>query len=115
MNLTTFLSDIGAVLGILGVASFVFAYVKSDITKKTVEQLKELADALEMRVKALEDEKEMMASKIEHLENENETLRSLLDGSENSQALQDRIDQNHRELLTLFEKTIEKIERLVSR
>lgn len=101
------------ILGLLGFAAFAFAYFKSDVTKKTVEQLKELAEALEMRVKTLESEKEIILVSLHRLEEENTVLRSLLDGAAQNTELQDRIDSNHRELLTLFSKTIEKIEHLI--
>jgi hypothetical protein len=64
-------------------------------------------------VNALENEKEIMLHSIQKLEEENTVLRSLLDGAAQNTELQDRIDQNHRELLTLFSKTIEKIEHLI--
>lgn len=115
MDVRTLLSDLGLIFGLVGVASFAFAYFKSDVTKKTVDQLKELAEALEMRVNALESEKEIMLASIHRLESENEVLRSLVDGQQHSDELEARIESNHRELLTLFEKTIEKIENLLTK
>jgi cell shape-determining protein MreC len=115
VDLRTALSDLGVILGIVGMASFAFAYFKSDVTKKTVDQLKDLAEALELRVNNLEAEREQMLESIHKLEQENEVLRSLLDGQQHSDELADRIDINHRELLTLFEKTIEKIENLLKK
>lgn len=102
-----------SIIGLVGIAAFVIAYFKSDVTKKTVAQLKELADALDMRVHALEQEKEELVGRINHLEEENNVLRSLLDGSQDTSELRTQIERNHLEIITLFQKTIDKLERLI--
>jgi regulator of PEP synthase PpsR (kinase-PPPase family) len=111
-DLSVIFGDAAMIIGILGAVSLTVAYLRSDVTRKTVGQLKELADALDMRVKALEEEKEALVERIGHLEEENEILRSLLDGSRGAEDLRAQIDRNHLEVMTLFEKTIEKLEQL---
>lgn len=113
MSLEAIANDILIFIGLAGAVSFVIAYMKTDVTKKTVAQLKELSEALDMRVQALEQEKESLVDRIGHLEDENEVLRSLLDGSQNNSELKAQIERNHIEILTLFEKTIDRLERLV--
>lgn len=115
MDILSAANDVMMFVGIAGVAAFIVAYFKTDVTKKTVQQLKELAEALEMRVNALEEEKEELANRVNHLEEENNLLRSLLDGSQDTSELKNQMEKNHVEILTLFEKTIDRLERLISK
>lgn len=112
---SSWLNDFFILIGVAGAAAFIVAYFKTDVTKKTVAQLKDLAEALDMRVKALEEEKESLVDRINHLEEENTVLRSLLDGSQNADELKAQMEKNHLEILTLFEKTIDRLERLISK
>jgi regulator of PEP synthase PpsR (kinase-PPPase family) len=112
LDITTALGNAGLILGILGAVSLTIAYLRSDVTRKTVGQLKELADALDMRVKALEEEKEALVERIGHLEEENEILRGLLVGATGAEDIRRQMDRNHLEIMTVFQKTIERLERL---
>jgi hypothetical protein len=63
---------------IAGATSFVFAYVRGDVIKKTMDHLRLLSEVLEARIVIIEDERQELLGKIEHLEHENRILRSLV-------------------------------------
>jgi hypothetical protein len=63
---------------IAGATSFVFAYVRGDVIKKTMDHLRLLSEVLEARIVIIEDERQDLLDKIEHLEHENRILRSLV-------------------------------------
>jgi hypothetical protein len=72
------LEVIPVVFLIAGSTSFVFAYVRGDVLKKTMENLRLLSEVLEARIVLIEDERQDLLDKIEHLEHENRILRSLV-------------------------------------
>lgn len=82
------------IAGIISLAVTAFFYSRSEITKNTQFQLKELVDALEMRVGDLEKDKveksheiRNQAHQIEELQRENTVLRSLVSGEVKIQEL----------------------------
>ena len=77
MNIN-WLEVIPVVFLIAGATSFVFAYVRGDVLKKTMENLRLLSEVLEARIEVIEDERQDLIEKIEHLEHENRILRSLV-------------------------------------
>lgn len=91
---------------IAGGTSFIIAYVKSDVTKKTITSLQELADALDKRVCALEDERDILISKVNKLEQENEILRSLVNGEHVTESLLEVMNDNHEKVMATLNKII---------
>lgn len=112
MNSLSLLDRLPELILFVGTAAFVAAYFKSQITKKTVDNLKDLAETLEKRVRALEDEKETLRGRVEHLEQENEVLRDLLDGAKENKELARAVNSNHSEVVALFNETLTKIDAL---
>jgi CRISPR/Cas system-associated endonuclease Cas3-HD len=91
---------------IAGGTSFIIAYVKSDVTKKTIGSLQELADALDKRVCALEDERDILINKVEKLEQENEILRSLVNGEHVTESLLEVLSDNHEKVMSTLNKIL---------
>lgn len=90
------------VLLLLGAAALGAAYFRAQYTKNTIQQLKDLSDALDKRVKALEDEKDILTAKIDRLEQENEILRGLVNGESQFDALVRLLEDNHQEVMMVL-------------
>lgn len=94
-------------LGFLALASIavgVVYYTRSEVTKRTIGSLKDLAEALEKRVDALEEEREAMRSRIEFLERENEILRSMVNGETKAIEMIAISEKNHDEVMRVLER-----------
>lgn len=110
MNLATDL--IAVVLGGVALASIIIGvifYSKSEVTKKTIESLKDLAEALEKRVDALEEEREAMRTRIGSLEKENNILRSMVSGEAKAIEMISISQKNHGEVMEILGRIREEI------
>lgn len=74
---STILAVIGSVLAVVGVASFVFAYFRSNLAKETIELGEKNRQELEIRVKSLEDADYAKQLKIKDLESQIEIFKTL--------------------------------------
>jgi cell division protein FtsB len=84
---------------IVALAAGVLVYFKSEVTKKTVSNLTQLAEALEKRVDALESEREELIQRVNVLERENSVLRSLVTGDSKATELLSVTEENHAEVM----------------
>lgn len=110
MTASEFMGYLPTLMLLAGAGAFIAAYFKSQVTKKTVDNLMDLAKTLEMRVHSLENEKESLDARIDHLEEENRVLRSLLDGAKENNELAKTVNSNHSEVLEYFHRTLQKID-----
>lgn len=94
---------VGLILALSGATAFAIVYTKSNVTKRTIEQLQELADALDKRVAALESEREDLQGRINHLESENEVLRSLVTGEPQAEEVKALLQSYHSEVMEALE------------
>ena len=104
----TFTDILPIIVLIIGGTGSIVAYVKSDVTKKTINSLQELADALDKRVCSLEEERDVLIQKVEKLEQENEVLRSLVTGEHVTETLLEVVSDNHEKVMSALSKLIDR-------
>lgn len=106
---TDFLAIILGGITLASVIVGVVFYSRSEVTKKTIESLKHLAEALEKRVDALEEEREAMRTRIDTLEKENDILRSMVGGETKAIEMISLSQRNHDEVMEILESIREEI------
>lgn len=103
--MSTIANVIAIVIGTLAIAAIIVGvifYARSEVTKKTITSLKDLAEALEKRVDALEEEREMMRSRIDTLERENSVLRGMVNGEAKAIEMISISQKNHTQVMEVL-------------
>lgn len=76
----TALEIVGIIVGAAATLTLAWVSLTNRVQKQTVDQLKELTNALSTRVDSLEQEREELKVRVETLEQENSVLRSIVTG-----------------------------------